>query len=232
MRRFWSDLLASLYNIKDGIVKKKQELDEERAACEAEKEELRGQIADLEEELANSEGLEANCFPHMSIIFDGFILYTLDDYNSNAFDYDTREAVTFMIDKNATATQNVTSLIKFAMAVFGITSDLGDNHIIGIRGFCYDRSKIDDIINQGYQELFIFLEEVGGYAYPLLRFGLPEGRYSLICRTVNARENDGDHYLNNGSGDYTYYGNEDENDNVIWDINDTVYELDFEEMSA
>lgn len=57
MRRFWSDLLASLYNIKDGIVKKKQELDEERVACEAEKEELRGQIEELNaqiEELENN----------------------------------------------------------------------------------------------------------------------------------------------------------------------------------
>lgn len=51
MRRFWSDLLASLYNIRDGIVQKKQELDEERAACEGEKEELRGQIAELEEQV-------------------------------------------------------------------------------------------------------------------------------------------------------------------------------------
>lgn len=55
MRRFWSDLLASLYNIRDGIVQKKQELDEERAACEAEKEELRGQIAELEQNSNNSE---------------------------------------------------------------------------------------------------------------------------------------------------------------------------------
>lgn len=54
MRRFWSDLLASLYNIRDGIVQKKQELDEERAACEAEKEELRGQVAELEQTLNNN----------------------------------------------------------------------------------------------------------------------------------------------------------------------------------
>lgn len=228
MRRFWSDLLASLYNIRDGIIKKKQELDEERAACEAEKEELRGQVAELEEELANAEGGEANCFPHMSIVFDGFILYHCDDYNNNTNSYDTKEAVTFMIDKNATATQNLLNLIRFANTFFGRTSDLGDNSRLCIRGFCYDRSKIDDIINQNYRELFIFLEQVQYNLYPVLIFSLPQGKYDLRCSSVTTSVNDGDHYLDDGSGNYIYYGNEDENNNVIWDINDTVYELDYE----
>lgn len=230
MRRFWSDLLASLYNIRDGIVQKKQELDEERAACEEEKEGLRGQIAELEEELANTEGLEANSFPHMSIIFDGFILYKNEGYNNG--NYDMKEAVTFIIDKNATATQNVINLLRFKDTFFGRTSDLGADYSIAIRGFCYDRSKIDNIINQGYQELFILLEENGSTVYPLLKFGFPLDRYGLICRPISTSENNGDHYLNDGSGDYTYYPNEDENNNSIWDINDTVYELDFEEMQA
>lgn len=55
MKRFWAEFISSLYSIKDGIIKKKQELDEERAACEAEKEELRGQIAELQQNSNNSQ---------------------------------------------------------------------------------------------------------------------------------------------------------------------------------
>ena len=48
MKRFWAELISSLYSIKDGIIKKKQE-------DEAEKEELRNQIAELEQNSNNSQ---------------------------------------------------------------------------------------------------------------------------------------------------------------------------------
>lgn len=72
MKRFWAELISSLYNIKDGIIKKKQE-------DEAEKEELRNQIAELQQNSNNSQdSIVVEPFAMLQIGSGGKILKLFD----------------------------------------------------------------------------------------------------------------------------------------------------------
>lgn len=234
MRRFWSDLLASLYNIRDGIVKKKQELDEERAACEAEKEELRGQVADLEEELANAESEEPNVFPHITKIVDGFILYKYCTDGGNV----VREATTFTIDKTKSASENCIALQDAVFNFYGrfenYNGEYGTDYFFFASPFSFDENTIDDIADAGY-ELFVGFEKSIYYLSPLVVYGIqPTSNLDGLYKWTIQSTISGDvRYINDYNDDvYEYIPYEDNEHNQVYHITDFAYGLAISQHEA
>lgn len=131
MRRFWSDLISSLYSIRDGIIKKKQE-------DEAEKEELRNQIAELEQNSNNSQdSIVVEPFAMLQFTIGGIpgglnegsnIVKTVKRFDKSFIDYD-RALALYKIEDFKRVNDNNSLSVEGAVVPNSDNLSLKDNKI-------------------------------------------------------------------------------------------------------
>ncbi len=161
MKRFWAELISSLYSIKDGIIKKKQE-------DEAEKEELRNQIAELEQNSNSQDSIVVEPFAMLQFTIGGGgldeggnIVKTVKRFDKSFIDYD-RALALYKIEDFEQANNNNNSLsVEDAVVPNSDNLSLKDNKIYFLK--CLSRQLYAPNVESPVLAQILYTNSAGSY---------------------------------------------------------------------